>query len=72
MIRHHGLALALGLWLVVAFGARGGSTASRHSGTKPSVAVQPLSLVVAWRRVKRLWAEMQAKNMPSVAQLGLR
>jgi hypothetical protein len=42
--------MALGLWLVVAVGARGGSTASRHSGTKPVEAVQPLSLVVACRR----------------------
>jgi hypothetical protein len=42
--------MALGLWLVVAVGARGGSTASRHSGTKPVEVVQPLSLVVACRR----------------------
>ena len=36
VIRRHGLAMALGLWLVVAVGARGGSTDSRHSGTKPA------------------------------------
>jgi hypothetical protein len=49
VIRCHGLAMALGLWFVVTIDARGGSTASRHSVTKPAVAVQPLSLEVAWR-----------------------
>jgi hypothetical protein len=31
--------MALGLWLVVAIGARGGLTASRQLGTKPVEAV---------------------------------
>ena len=67
VIRRHGLAMALGLWLMVAVGARGGSTDSRHSGTKPAGAVRSLSLEVAWRSNRiRGW------NPPVLGNLGVR